>query len=127
MRIQKLIPAEEVTTVSGSGQVGWQDGLAMEARFMFPSCARKFGGALLVVLYGALHPEDQSIRHRLHSGVPGESGHRDGPARYAAMSDLLQNVTQVDVLNAQFDASMDASDEDAACPEATRIGVQWPP
>eukprot|EP00667_Euglena_gracilis_P008451 EG_transcript_8565 len=87
-RIRKLGLDGLVSTVAGSGLPGWLDGPASEARFSFPagiSLDPRCSGGLLVTDYMAhcirvINPD--GIVFTI-AGVPGESGHRDGPAQRA--------------------------------------------
>eukprot|EP00667_Euglena_gracilis_P008124 EG_transcript_8217 len=87
-RIRKLGLDGLVSTVAGCGMLGCLDGPASEAQFNFPvgvSLDPRCSGGLLVTDHmahciRAINPD--GIVSTI-AGVPGESGHRDGPARLA--------------------------------------------
>eukprot|EP00667_Euglena_gracilis_P005628 EG_transcript_5668 len=88
LRVRKISPAGQVSTYAGCGESGWQDGLALEAKFKFPSGVSldpRQPGALLIVdlLDHCIRAIDPSGRVTTLAGVPGEPGYRDGPARQA--------------------------------------------
>eukprot|EP00667_Euglena_gracilis_P005404 EG_transcript_5448 len=99
VRVRKLGPAS-VTTVAGCGQAGWRDGPGLQAQFQFPGgvsldprCAD--GTALLISDYlgHCIRAIDPSGVVTTVAGVPGQSGHSDGPALQA----LFTNPTAVQV------------------------------
>eukprot|EP00667_Euglena_gracilis_P025127 EG_transcript_29299 len=85
-RIRKLSLGGDVTTVAGCGQAGWRDSPALAAQFQFPTGLgvdhRHSGFALLVADYmgHCIRGIDAHGNVYTLAGVPGESGHCDGPA-----------------------------------------------
>eukprot|EP00667_Euglena_gracilis_P008195 EG_transcript_8298 len=92
-RIRKLSSDGTVSTVAGSGQMGWRDGPAAEAQFRFLSSVSvdpRPGGTLLVAdhMSHCLRAMDAAGMVSTLAGVPGESGYCDGPARTARFMQL---------------------------------------
>eukprot|EP00667_Euglena_gracilis_P019619 EG_transcript_21069 len=87
-RIRKLTLADEVTTVAGSGQLGWRDGPVLEAQFRtmgsFSLDPRRPGALVAVefLLHCILYIDLAGVVAVI-AGLPGCSGHIDGPVHLA--------------------------------------------